>query len=108
MTTKLIEIQELTSELDPATILAPSTKALNAMLKNVTDIDQQLKNFSKNPIAIPATLKAISETVLGKATEYKISNGNINFNIQVNVTLDSEELSTSLKKAGHLTTGNPR
>jgi hypothetical protein len=103
MTTKLIEIQEYTSELDPATILAPSTKALNAMLKNVTEIDRQLSNFAKNPITIPATLKSISETVLGKTTEYRITNGNINFNIQVNVTLDSEELSTSLKKAGHLT-----
>lgn len=77
------------------------------MLKNVTEIDRQLQSFSKNPITIPATLKAISETVLGRTTEYKISNGNINFNIQVNVTLDSEELSTSLQKAGHLRTNTP-
>ena len=106
MTTKLIEIQEYTSELDPATILAPSTKALNAMLKNVTEIDRQLSNFAKNPITIPATLKSISESILGKTTEYRINNGNINFNIQVNVTLDAAELKTELQKQGVMVKGD--
>ena len=76
------------------------------MLKNVTEIDRQLSNFAKNPITIPATLKSISESILGKTTEYRINNGNINFNIQVNVTLDAAELKTELQKQGVMVKGD--